>query len=71
MTNNDISVGLFDTNEDGMVDYNEFQQLVIYYQHWLGVFEQLDANKTGYVSHSQLYKTLQVAIYIYIIIIII
>ena len=53
-------LGLFDVNEDGFIDVNEFQALLKYVKQWRDTFVIFDVDKTGYINFLQLFRTLKV-----------
>lgn len=47
-------VGLFDTNNDGTINLQEFQQLWQYIGQWKGVFDRYDKDRSGNIDASEL-----------------
>ncbi|KAB0792421.1 hypothetical protein PPYR_14380 [Photinus pyralis] len=54
-----LMIGMFDKEKTGMVDVNEFEQLYIYINQWLGVFRTYDRDQSGAIEEQELGQALQ------------
>ncbi|XP_033640997.1 programmed cell death protein 6-like [Asterias rubens] len=53
-----LMIGLFDKNNDGTINIQEFGALWAYIQQWRGVFDRYDRDKSGNIDGGELYTAL-------------
>lgn len=51
-----LLIEMFDKDNDGAIDINEFQYLFDYINEWLRVFKTFDCNKSGNIEYEELSK---------------
>ena len=52
-------IKMFDRDNTGKIDLNEFGQLWNYLGQWRQVFDRFDADRTGHISQQELTSALQ------------
>jgi len=52
-------INMFDTNQTGTIDINEFGKLFAYIQQWKAMFEGFDRDKTGTIDQNEFTQALQ------------
>ncbi|KAI8483759.1 peflin or Penta-EF hand domain-containing protein 1 [Branchiostoma belcheri] len=50
-----IGTGMFDRDQSGQIDLNEFQALWTYIQQWKGVFDRYDQDRSGLIEARELH----------------
>ena len=50
--------GIFDRDQSGTINFQEFQQLWQYIQQWKGVFDRYDQDKSGQIESHELHTAL-------------
>lgn len=54
-----MMIDIFDKDNSGMIDVNEFQQLFNYINQWKGIFEGIDQDKSGRIEQNELIQAFQ------------
>ncbi|KAF5304511.1 hypothetical protein FQR65_LT07938 [Abscondita terminalis] len=54
-----LMIGMFDKDKTGTVDVNQFEQLYIYINQWLGVFRTYDRDQSGAIEEQELAQAFQ------------
>jgi Ca2+-binding EF-hand superfamily protein len=49
-----LLIGLFDRDQSGQIDVNEFGALWQYITQWRGIFEQFDKDRSGFIDANEL-----------------
>jgi len=52
-------INMFDTNQTGTIDMNEFGRLFAYIQQWKAMFENFDRDRTGTIDQGEFSQALQ------------
>ncbi|EDO42846.1 predicted protein, partial [Nematostella vectensis] len=50
-----LMIGLFDHDQSGTINFQEFQQLWSYIQQWKGSFDRYDTDRSGNISGQELH----------------
>ncbi|XP_019618811.1 PREDICTED: peflin-like [Branchiostoma belcheri] len=50
-----LMIGMFDRDQSGQIDLNEFQALWTYIQQWKGVFDRYDQDRSGLIEARELH----------------
>ena len=53
-----VSLGMFDRDHSGTIDFQEFAQLWAYIQQWKGAFDMYDRDRSGNIEHGELLSAL-------------
>ena len=61
-----VTLGIFDHDNNGTIDLNEFQQLWHYINQWKGVFDRYDRDRSGNIDAHELFtgNTIYLSIYL-------
>lgn len=54
-----LMIGMFDSDQSGTIDLNEFQQLYTYINQWLTVFRNYDRDQSGHIEEQELVAAFQ------------
>ena len=49
-----VFLGMFDRDQSGLIDLNEFHALWTYIQQWKGVFDRFDRDRSGQIDAMEL-----------------